>query len=258
MEYKNIILNKEGKIATITINRIQALNALNKETLAEIEDCFLELGQDEEIRAVILTGAGEKAFVAGADISYMKNMSPLEARTWSKYGQGVFSIIAKFPKPVIAAVNGFALGGGCELAMACDIRIASDNAKFGQPEINLGIIPGFAGTQRFTRLVGKGMAKLLIFTGDMIDANQALEIGLVEKVVPQEELLSAAGKLAEKITYKPAVAVALAKEVINSCDEVGQKEGESLEKECFGICFSTDDQVEGMDAFLSKRKPNFK
>lgn len=258
MEYKNILLVKEGRVAIVTVNRPQALNALNEETMGELKDCFTRLGQDENIRAIVLTGAGEKAFVAGADIAYMVRMNSIEARNWGKYGQEVFSLIANLPKPVIAAVNGFALGGGCEIAMACDIRIAADNAKFGQPEINLGIIPGFAGTQRLTRLVGKGMAKLLIYTGDMIDANQALAVGLVEKVVAKEELLNTALDLAKKIAGKPVTPIVLAKELINACDEVGQKAGEVLEGECFGMCFSTEDQKEGMDAFLNKRKPNFK
>ncbi len=258
MDYKNILLVEEGRVAVITVNRPQALNALNEETMDELKDCFTRLGQDENIRAIVLTGAGEKAFVAGADIAYMARMNPIEARNWAKYGQGVFSMIANLPKPVIAAVNGFALGGGCEIAMACDIRIAADNAKFGQPEINLGIIPGFAGTQRLTRLVGKGMAKLLIYTGDMIDAHQALAMGLVEKVVAKEELLSTALDLAKKIAGKSVTPIVLAKELINACDEIGQKAGEVLEGECFGMCFSTEDQKEGMDAFLNKRKPNFK
>ncbi len=258
MEYKNILLIEDGQVAVVTVNRPQALNALNEETMTELKECFNMLGQKETIRAIVLTGAGEKAFVAGADISYMAKMNPIEARQWAKYGHEVFNLIANLPKPVIAAVNGFALGGGCEIAMACDIRIAADNAKFGQPEINLGIIPGFAGTQRLTRLVGKGMAKLLIYTGDMIDASQALSIGLVEKVVPKEELMKAALELANKIASKPVAPIVFAKELINACDEVGQKAGEVLEGECFGMCFATEDQKEGMDAFLNKRKPNFK
>lgn len=258
MEFKNILLTEEGHVAVVTVNRPQALNALNEETMTELKECFNMLGKKEDIRAIVLTGAGEKAFVAGADISYMAKMNPIEARQWAKYGHEVFNLIANLPKPVIAAVNGFALGGGCEIAMACDIRVAADNAKFGQPEINLGIIPGFAGTQRLTRLVGKGMAKLLIYTGDMIDANQALSIGLVEKVVPKDELMRVALELADKIASKPVAPIILAKELINACDEVGQKAGEVLEGECFGLCFSTEDQKEGMDAFLNKRKPNFK
>lgn len=258
MEYKNIILLEQDGIAVVTINRPKALNALNNETLAELKECFTELGRNDEIRVIIITGAGEKAFVAGADIDYMSKLSVLEARMFAKRGQEVFSLIANLPKPVIAAVNGFALGGGCELAMACDIRIAADTAKFGQPEINLGIIPGFAGTQRLSRIVGKGRAKLLVYSGDMIGSPQAHEIGLVEKVVSRDELMTYAIELGKKLVAKPVAPLNFAKELINSCEEIGQYAGEVLESQCFGLCFATEDQKEGMDAFLSKRKPTFK
>jgi len=257
MEYKNILLNEEEKVAVVTVNRPKALNALDEDTMNELRDCFAKIRENENIRSVVLTGAGEKAFVAGADIAYMSKMNPQEGRNWGKYGHETFNIIANLPKPVIAAINGFALGGGCEVAMACDIRIASDNAKFGQPEVNLGIIPGFAGTQRLTRIVGKGMAKFLMYTGDMIDANQAQSIGLVEKVVPKEELMNTAMDLAKKIANKPVTPILYIKQLVNGCDEFGQKTGEVLEGECFGMCFATEDQKEGMDAFLNKRKPIF-
>lgn len=257
MSYRNIIVSEQGKITTITIDRSEVLNALNGDVMAELKTCFTSL-QTSGARAVVITGSGEKAFVAGADITFMQQMSPMEGRDWGRFGQDVFAMITQLPQIVIAAVNGYALGGGCELAMACDIRIASQNAKFGQPEIKLGIIPGFAGTQRLPKLVGKGMAKLLICTGDFISAQEAREIGLVEKVVPREDLLSTVMELASRIAEMPAASLMYAKQLINSSDQLPSAQGEMLEAESMGICFSTEDKKEGMTAFVEKRKANFK
>ena len=256
--YKNIAVERDGAIAIITINRPKELNALNLATMLELDGAIRSLADDDSVGALIITGGGEKAFVAGADISEMADMGPMKAKEWSRLGQEVFSRIENFPRPVIAAVNGFALGGGCELAMACDIRLAADKAKFGQPEVNLGIIPGFAGTQRLTRLVGKGRTKLLIFTGDMIDAQEALRIGLVDMVVPAGELMAAAKRLAAKIMAKAPLAIRQAKLAINKGIEMDSELAYAFEAETFGMCFTTADQKEGMRAFLEKRKPMFK
>lgn len=257
MPYEFITVEKEGKTAVITINRPQALNALNAQVLTELQSALNDIENDANVGAVIITGAGEKAFVAGADIAYMKDMSPLEAKKFSLLGQAVLNKIETMPLPVIAAVNGFALGGGCELAMACDFRIASEDARFGQPEVGLGVIPGFAGTQRLPRLVGKGMAKQLIFTGEMIPAGRAKEIGLVNEVVPKNELLSRAKELANRITANGPIAVRLAKEAINQGLEMDLDRAGALEADLFAICFSTSDQREGMGAFVEKRKAQF-
>jgi enoyl-CoA hydratase len=257
MSYKNIIIEEQGRISTVTINRSQVLNALNDETMAELQDYFSELLSRRDIRAVIITGSGEKAFVAGADITFMQEMNPMEGRDWGRFGQEVYSILTKLPQIVIAAVNGYALGGGCELAMACDIRIASENAKFGQPEIKLGIIPGFAGTQRLPKLIGKGRAKLLICTGDFVSAQEAYEIGLVEKVVAKKDLMGTVMDIAKKISEMPYASVMYAKQLINASDQVPSLQGEIMEAECMGICFSTKDKKEGMSAFVEKRKPSF-
>jgi len=255
---ENIVLKVEGAIAEVTINRPKALNALNSQTLKELGTVIDELAENQEVRVIILTGAGEKAFVAGADISEMKNKNALEARNFARLGQKVFSEIENMPQIVIAAVNGFALGGGCELSMACDIRLASTKAKFGQPEVSLGIIPGFAGTQRLPRLIGKGLAKELIFTGDMIDAEEAYRIGLVNKVYEPEELLIKAREMALKIISRGPSAVSLAKSAINNGMNMDDESAYSHEAEVFGLCFVTEDQKEGMGAFLEKRKPEFK
>ena len=253
--YETLSVNVADGIALLTLNRPKELNALSPKTIRELDDAFGKFAHDG-VGAVIITG-NEKAFAAGADITVMMDCSPAQAKELAMAGQQVFARIEKFPRPVIAACDGFTLGGGCELAMACDIRIATDKAKFGQPEVNLGITPGYAGTQRLPRLVGKGQAKLLIFTGDMIDAQEALRIGLVDKVVPQEELLGAAKKLAGKIMAKGPYAVAQAKRAINQGLEVDSESGTVLEAEAFGMCFSTQDQKEGMKAFVEKRKPAF-
>lgn len=256
-DYQNIIFEKDGAIAILSINRPKELNALNYATMLELDAALTALENDAAIGAVIITGGGEKAFVAGADIGYMAQMTALEGREWALLGQKVFSRIEHFPQPVIAAVNGFALGGGCELTLACDIRIASEKAKFGQPEVSLGITPGFAGTQRLSRLVGKGQANLLIFSGDIIDAKEALRIGLVQQVVAPESLLEAAKTLANKIISRAPWAIKQAKKVINCGLEMGSEQAYAFEAEVFGMCFATKDQKEGMDAFLNKRKPEF-
>jgi len=257
MQFKNIIVEIKGKVGIVKINRPDALNALNAEILGELRRVMHNLSfENENIRVIILTGEG-KAFVAGADISEMKEMSGLEAREFSLLGQKVFSFIATQEKPVIAGINGFALGGGCELALACDIRVASDKAKLGQPEVNLGVIPGFAGTQRLSRLAGVAKAKELIFTGDMIDAQTAHSIGLVNQVVPADQLMTTCLDLANKIASKGPAAVKLAKTVINKGIQADLSTGSSYEAEAFGLCFSTGEPKEGITAFLEKRKPNW-
>jgi enoyl-CoA hydratase len=257
MQFKNLLLEKSENIATVTVNRPQALNALNEETLKELLHCFEALENDAEVRAVIVTGAGEKAFVAGADIAYMKEMNATSAREFALLGQQVMNAVEHLSKPVIAAVNGFALGGGCELALACDIRLASEHARFGQPEVNLGVIPGFAGTQRLPRLIGKGRAKELLFTGDMIDGSEAARIGLVNRVLPQEELLPAARQIAAKIAAKGTVAMALCKDAVNNGVEMDSNRACRYEADHFALCFATADQKEGMAAFLERRPANF-
>lgn len=257
MKYKNLIIEKEDEIAVLTMNRPKTLNALNSETLMELKSALESLEKDKAVKVVIITGA-ERSFVAGADISEMVDMNALEAQNHSKLGQETFFKIENLCKTVIAAINGFALGGGCELAMACDIRIASSKAKFGQPEVNLGVTPGFGGTQRLPRLVGKGKAKELIFTGDIINADEALRIGLVNRVVEPEKLMEEAKNLAKKIASKGQIAVRLAKADINYGMEVDLPSGCAIEIDAFGLCFSTHDQKEGMRAFLERRKPKFK
>jgi len=257
MEFKNIIVEIKDKVGIVKINRPDALNALNTETLGELRKAMHSLAfENDTVKVIVLTGEG-KAFVAGADISEMKDMSGFEAREFSLLGQKVFNFIATQEKPVIAAVNGFALGGGCELALACDIRVASDKAKLGQPEVNLGVIPGFAGTQRLSRLAGVAKAKELIFTGDMIDAQTAHSIGLINQVVPADQLMTTCMDLANKIASKGPAAVKLAKTVINKGIQADLSTGSSYEAEAFGLCFSTGEPKEGMTAFLEKRKPNW-
>ena len=258
MDYQNILVEKEDDIAILYINRPKALNALNKETLLEIKMAISQIAEDQEVKVVIITGSGEKAFVAGADITYMQNMNAVEGREFGKLGQEVFSLIESIEKPVIAAVNGFALGGGCELAMSCDFRIASDKAKFGQPEVTLGITPGFGGTQRLPRLVGMGMAKQLLFSGEMIDAQEALRIGLVNRVVPGEQLLAAAKQIARSISKNAQLAVRFCKVAVNQGMQTDIDRAMTIEADLFGLCFSTEDQKEGMKAFVEKRKAEFK
>ncbi len=253
MELNNVLLEKEGNIAMVTINRPKALNALNSETLKELDLVIANLEEDDSIYAVILTGAGEKAFVAGADITEMKDLNAIQGRKFSILGNKVFRRLENLEKPVIAAISGFALGGGCELSMACDIRIASEKAKFGQPETGLGITPGFGGTQRLARIVGLGKAKELIYTGAIIKADEAYRIGLVNKVVPLEELMNEAKAMANTIAKQAPVAVTLSKIAINRGMQVDIDTALSYEAEVFGECFSTDDQKEGMTAFVEKR-----
>ncbi len=257
MQMNNVLCEKQNGTAVVTISRPKALNALNRETLEELIACFEELERDGDLVAVILTGAGEKAFVAGADISFMQRLNALEGREFGKLGQAAMNAVDAFTRPVIAAVNGFALGGGCELAMACDFRIASENARFGQPEVNLGVIPGFGGTQRLPRLVGRGQALELILTGDMIDAEHACRIGLVNRVVPLERLLPECLAVAEKISQKSPVAIRLCKEAVATGLEMDIARACRYESDLFGVCFASDDQKEGMQAFLDKRAPHF-
>ena len=257
MTYRNVLFEKEDSIGLLTINRPQVLNALNRETMTEISQVVGKTATDPEVAVLIITGAGEKSFVAGADISEMRTLSALEGRAWSKFSQATFNAIENLPQPVIAAVNGYALGGGCELAMSCDIRIASDKAKFGQPEVLLGVVAAFAGTQRLPRLVGKGRAKELLFTGDQIDAAEACRIGLVNKVVPAGELLTAAKELAAKIISRGPVAVQLCKAAVNEGLDMDLESAQAYEAEVFGLCFATADQKEGMNAFVEKRPAKF-
>ena len=243
----NLLMEVENEIAVVTINRPKSLNALNSETLAELDACFSEISERKDIKVVILTGSG-------ADISEMVNATPAEGRKMGMLAKEAFLKLETMPQVTIAAVNGFALGGGCEISMACDIRIASDNAKFGQPETGLGILPGFGGTQRLARLVGKGRAKELIFTCDMIDANEAYRIGLVNAVYPQEELLAAAKKLANKIASNAPIAVRACKKAINEGLQVDMDQAIVVEEKAFGSCFETEDQKAGMGNFLEKDK----
>lgn len=257
MSYNNILTAQENRIATITINRPTKLNALNIETIEELHDAFSNLEKDGKIKAIILTGSGEKAFVAGADISEFAQFSVKEGGKLAAKGQKLlFDFIEHLSTPVIAAVNGFALGGGLELAMACHFRVASDNAKMGLPEVSLGVIPGYGGTQRLPQLIGKGRAMEMIMTAGMISADQALSYGLVNHVVPQEELLSLSAKIALKISNNSPVAVSYAIKAVNA-GFMNTVNGYEQEIEAFGACFGTDDFAEGTTAFLEKRKANF-
>ena len=250
----HILLEKKGPVAIATVNRPRALNALNSEVLNDLDALIDEIKADESVRVLILTGSGEKAFVAGADIGAMSTMTSEEGEAWGKFGNSVFRKLEQLPIPTIAAVNGYALGGGCELSMACDIRICSDTAVFGQPETGLGITPGFGGTQRMARLIGPGKAKELIYTARNIKAPEALRVGLVNAVYPAEELMPAAEKLASTIAANAPIAVRACKKAINEGLEVGMDEAVVIEEKLFGACFETADQKEGMGAFLEKRK----
>ncbi len=258
MDYKNIRFEKEAGIATVTIDRAKVLNALNHETIGELHDCFDAIRDDRSILCVILTGGGEKAFVAGADIGELALLDVIGGKALCDRGQALLFKIENLPQPVIAAVNGFALGGGCELAMACDIRLASENARLGQPEVNLGIIPGYGGTQRLPRLVGRGKAKELTFTGDMVPAAEAYRIGLVDQVYPAAELMGKAREMAQKIASKGPLAVQAAKQAINNGLDVGLKAGNEYEGALFSAICGTEDKAEGTKAFLEKRKAEFK
>lgn len=258
MSFDNLLVQRESAVAVLTVQRPQRLNALDASTLDEIRQAVLDFQQDESIRCVIVTGAGDKAFVAGADINELASDTPEGARLRALRGQHVFDLVERLGKPVIAAVNGFALGGGCELAMACTLRIAADTARFGQPEINLGIIPGFAGTQRLSRLVGKGKAMELVLTGTPISASEALAIGLVNRVVPVANLMNEARALAAELAAKPALAIRYAIEAINSGLEMPFAEACRLEASLFGMVAATEDMREGTRAFLEKRAPQFR
>lgn len=256
---ENLLVEYDGAVAIVTVNRPRALNALNIQTLSELSDVFAELSQKpEEIKAIILTGAGEKSFVAGADIAEIRELDMVSGKAFARRGLNVFLQIEKMRIPVIAAVNGFALGGGCELAMACHLRIAAETAKFGQPEINLGLIPGYGGTQRLPRLVGRGRALELLLTGRMMTAAEAKEWGLVNIVVPQTDLLETARKLAVELTAKPPLAVSAILEAVDSGLQVGQDQAMQIEANLFSYCCGTDDKNEGTSAFLEKRKAEFK
>ena len=257
MPYRNLLIDTSEGIGTISINRPKALNALNRETLHEFDAAFQDLEQNAAVKVIILTGAGERAFVAGADILEMKDMGCLEATRWSEFGHATLDRIEESAKTVIAAVNGFALGGGTEIALACDFIFASESAKFGLPEVTLGVFPGFGGTQRLPRLIGKGKAKELILTGAMISAEEAKNLGLVNRVFPAESLMDETRKVAQKISANGPLAVQLAKSAIDKGYDLDLKAGCHLEALTFGACFATTDQKEGMTAFVEKRKPEF-
>ncbi len=258
MEYKNISLVIEGEIGILMINRPKSLNALNIETLKEFQMGVQEVKEHPEVKVLILTGAGEKAFVAGADITEMKGMNSLQAVEFSKLGHLTLRMFQELDRPVLAAVNGFALGGGTEIALACDFIYASENARFGLPEVTLGIFPGFGGTQRLPRLIGKGKAKELILTGKMISAEEAFQMGIVNRVFPQAILMEETKKVAAQIAGNGAIGVRLAKMVADAGFNMDLEEACNLESHAFGIAFATEDQKEGMTAFVEKRKPNFK
>lgn len=257
MNFTTLLVTISGQIARVTINRPDALNSLNAVCKRELADLFGRLRADHEVRAVIITGAGEKSFVAGTDISELTELDAISGREFAAGGQAIFDTIQHLGKPVIAAVNGYALGGGCELALACHIRIATPNAKFGQPEVHLGIIPGYGGTQRLARTVGIGKATEMILTGSHINADEAYRIGLVNAVVPREELLPAAETMAKTILAQGPLAVRMALEALNASMEMPLPEGLKVEASLFGDCCATDDCREGTTAFLDKRKPVF-
>ena len=254
---ENLLYDKKGAIAYVTLNRPRVLNALNRQTWKELRTVFEDARDDPEIRGVILTGAGDKAFIAGADIGELAHVTAVEAEQSSSYGQAVLDLIENLGKPVIAAVNGYALGGGCETAMACTIRVAAEHAKFGQPEVTLGLIPGGGGTQRLPRLVGKGRALQLILSGGMIDAQEAHRIGLVNEVVPAGDLLTRAEAILKQIFANAPIAVKFSIEAVNRGLETNLAEGLSLEASLFGLCAGTGDKAEGTSAFLAKRAPQF-
>lgn len=258
MEFDNWLFTKDEGIAVVMINRPQFMNTLNRATVEELSQIIDLLEKDDEVKTVIITGAGNKSFIAGGDITYMQAMNSLESREFGMFGHRVLSKLEHLPKPVIAAINGFCLGGGCEVAMACDFRIASSKARFGQPEVKLGVIPGFGGTQRLPRLIGLGMAKQLLFSGDIIGAEEALRIGLVNQVVPEDELLDQVKGIAHRIMSGGMMAVSLCKLAVNEGMQTDIDRAMTIEAEIFGLCFSTWDQKEGMKAFAEKRSPEFK
>jgi enoyl-CoA hydratase/carnithine racemase len=257
MNYQNIKFETRNKIAYVTVNRPDKLNALNMATMEELRAAFTAIKEDAGVRVAILTGEGPKAFVAGADIGELSKHNTISAKEYTHKGQAVLDLIENLGKPTIACVNGFALGGGCELAMACTMRIASDNAKLGQPEVKLGIMAGYGGTQRLPRLVGKGIAMQLLLTGDQIPASEALRVGLVNEVVPQADLIKRAEEIAAKIIANAPLAIQYTMEAVNHGMEMTLQEGLYLEATLFGVCCSTEDKNEGTKAFLEKRAANF-
>jgi enoyl-CoA hydratase len=256
--YQTLLYEKKDGIGTVTLNRPDKLNALNSTVYKELYDVFEAIENDAEVRAVVLTGAGERAFCAGSDVAEMQNMGPLEIQRFMATIRKTSDFIYALTKPTIAAVNGYALGGGCELSMCCDMRIASDRARFGQPEITLGLIPGASGTQRLPRLIGAAKAKEMIFLGDYIDAATALNLGLVNKVVPREKLMEEALAWAARLASMSGPVLAMAKMAINTGLDTNIASGLSIEAKCNALCFATEDRKEGMDAFLGKRKAVFK
>ena len=256
--FENLLVDRDGAVATITINRPKVLNALNTQTLDELRRAILDLAHDASVRVVILTGSGEKSFVAGADINEIALQTPTSGRTHAMTGQHVFDLIETMGKPVIAAINGYALGGGCELAMACTMRIAADSAKLGQPEINLGIIPGYAGTQRLSRLVGRGAALEMLLTGDQISAADAYRLGLVNRVVTGANLMGETRKIAQALAAKAPIALRFIIDAVNNGLQMSFREAENHEATLFGLVSTTEDMREGTRAFLEKRKPEFK
>ncbi|MEY2411762.1 MAG: enoyl-CoA hydratase [Acidobacteriaceae bacterium] len=258
MNYENILSETKDFVAYVTINRPKVLNALNMATMEELRSAFTAIRDDKEIRVAILTGSGEKAFVAGADIAELSKHDPVSAKEYTHRGQSVLDLIENLGKPVIACINGFALGGGCEIALACTFRLASENTKLGQPEVKLGLIPGYGGTQRLPRLVGKGIAMQLLLAGEMINAQEALRIGLVNEVVAAAELIPRAEAIAQKIIANAPLAVQYAMEAVNKGMEMSLSEGLYLEATLFGLCCATEDKTEGTAAFLEKRPAQFK
>jgi len=260
MQFQNILLKKEEGIATITVNRPEVRNALDTQTREELLAALADVAADEDVRVVIFTGAGDQAFVSGADIRVFKEMTPPKILefSYSLGGMGLYRKVEQLDKPTIAAINGYALGGGCELALVCDIRVASEKSRFGQPEINIGIMPGAGGTQRLPRLIGMGRAKELCFTGDMIDAREAERIGLVDKVVPSEQLEAAVMELARRIASKSPVILKYIKRALDRSMRTDLDSGLAFEAQSLSTCFGTEDKNEGVNAFLEKRKPEFK
>jgi len=258
MEFKNLLFAVEKGVATITFNRPKALNAMNSETIKEIYQAALYCRDDDAVKVMVFTGVGDKAFVAGADISEMQSLRPKDALAFMELGQETLRFIEAMPKPSIAAINGFALGGGTEIALACDMRFASEAARFGQPEILIGLIPGWGGTQRLPRLIGMGRAKEIIMSGEQITAQRAYEIGYVNRIYPADQLMAETMKFALKMASLPGFALKMAKHSINFGYDLALDNAIRLEAECCAQCFSTDDQKEGMKAFLEKRRPAFK
>ena len=257
MTLQNVLIERDGLIAVVTVNRPQKLNALDDQTIAELTQCFADLSTDDKVGAIVLTGAGEKAFIAGADIGVLSKQGVLDGKENARRGQALTLRIEESPKPVLAAINGFALGGGLEMALACDVRFCSPNARLGLPEVSLGIIPGYGGTQRLPRLIGSGLALQMILTGDPVTADEALRIGLVNGVLPQPELLTGVKAIAARMIARGPQAVALAKQAARRGLQMSMRDGLELEADLFGIISSTAEMKEGMAAFLEKRKPSW-